>query len=250
LKTADGQLRVIAQPYYDAIADDKITGHEGNHKFGYNDTVGSTEEVIWTAGNGYTYPTSAEILKISSSDVDDDGDPADTGARTIVIEGLTTSYVAQTDTVTLDGTTVVDSNVAFLRVNRAYVASVGSSETNEGLISIKNNAGTNTLAEIVAGRGQTQMCMVSVEDGKTLFMTQLYVSESANKTCRARLYYMDRSVADAAWRLKDELVANLGDSRHEYKLPIKFVGPCDIQVRGYAATPSADVNAGFEYYVE
>jgi len=246
----DHQIRTMSQNYYDGIVDNKVTGHTSVNKFGYNALVGASEEVIWTYGNGYTYLTAAETLKVSSSDAADDGDPVGTGARTVTIEGYTTGYVAATDTVTLNGVGSVDTTVLFLRVDRAYVATAGSGETNAGLISIKDNADTVVLAEIVIGRGQTQMAMKTVATGKTFFMTQSWVSESANKKVRARIYYIDRSVSNGAWRLKDELVANLGDSNHNYELPLVFVGPMDIQIRGYAATPSADVNAGFEGYEE
>jgi hypothetical protein len=250
-KSVDGKIWVANQNYYDMISAGKIPEHFFIHKFGYNGAVGTTEEIIWPPGNGYTYLAAAETLQVSSSDVDDDGDPADTGARTVTIEGLDSNWEEVSDTITMNGTSSVETSVSFLRVFRAYVATAGSSETNEGLISIKDNADTVTLAQIVAGRGQSQMAMWTVPAGHTLFITQLTASESNNKRVRVRLYFCNRATANQAFRLRDELVVNASDASRRYTIPLKFTEKTDIEIRGEEqASGGGDVNAGFEGYYE
>jgi hypothetical protein len=249
-KTVDGKQWVASQDYHDMISAGKIPNHFPLHKFGFNSAVGATEEIIWTAGNGYTYLTTAETLQVSSGDADDDGDPAGDGARTVTIEGLDNNWDLTSDTVTMNGLTSVETSVAFLRVFRAYVATAGDSETNEGLISVKDNADVVTMAEIVAGRGQSQMAMWTVPAGHSVFIYELNAAESANKKTIIRLYTRDNAIANQAWRLRDETVVNLGDSKRPYKIPLKFTEKTDLEIRGVAATPSGIVNAGLQAYYE
>jgi hypothetical protein len=248
LKTVDEKQWVASQDYYDMIAAGKIPNHFPLHKFGFNAAVGNAEEIIWTAGNGYTYLTTAEKLKVSSDGVEDDvgGD----GALTVTLEGLDSNWDLISDTVIMTGAVAVETNVAFLRVFRAYVATAGVSETNEGLISINDNADLVTMAEIAIGRGQTQMAMWTVPADHELFLYQLNAAESANKKTIIRLYAKDNAVANSAWRLQDETVVNLGDSTRIYKIPLKFTEKTDIEIRGVAANPSGIVNAGFQAYYE
>lgn len=247
-RAVSGKLWTVAQNYYDAIAAGQIPNHFPIHKFGYNANIALSEEVVWTAGNGYTYLSAAETLQVSSDDTEDDD--GGTGAKTIIVYGLDTNWDEVSETVTMNGTASVETSTAFLRVFRAQVALTGTGEVNAGLISIKDNADTVTLAQIVAGRGQTQMAMWTVPAGHSLFITQLNASESAGKSTRIRLYSIDRSIVNQSFRLQDELVVSSGDSGREYRLLLKFTEKTDIEVRGEAAVAGGNVNAGFEGYYE
>lgn len=126
-------------------------------KFGYNDDVDTASaEVIWATGGAHTILTSASTLTIVSSDVDDDGDPADTGARTIIIYGIDANRESQTEVVTMNGTTNVVTSSTWLGINRVAVASAGSSQANEGNITITATTGGSVQAYIPAGQGVTQ----------------------------------------------------------------------------------------------
>lgn len=246
--SADGQIRVISQSFDEAISQGIIIGSAGINKFGANDTIGTTEEAIWTKGGLYSYLAAAETLKVSSTAGADDGDPAGTGARTVTIVGHAAGYVAASDAVTLNGAGSVETSVAFLRVFRVYVASAGSGKTNAGTISVKDNADSVTLAQIEIGRGQTQMAIFSVATGEEFHLEQIIASESSNKKTLVRLYAIDRSVSDSAWLLKAELTVNLGSETRPYPVPLVIVGPADIELRGIAPSPSGAVEAGFSGY--
>jgi hypothetical protein len=247
-RNVGNQLFIVSQDYYDAIVDDKITNHYALHKFGYNGNVGTSEEIIWTAGDGYTYLTSAEILKVASTDVADTA--AGTGARTILIEGLDENWAEQQETVTLNGTTAVDTTNTFIRVFRGYNITAGTGEVNAGVITIKNNAETNTLAQIEIGIGQTQMAMWTVPAGHKFFLVAAHASESNNKKVRLRLFTIDRAISNPAYRLRGEVVANLSDVTRPLPLPAIITEKTDIEIRGTASLAGGDVNAGFFGYYE
>ena len=131
--------RVSSMPYLYDIAEGNVADHTAVRRFGHNADVGTSLEVVSDAGGTQAYLASAEILQVVSSDADDDA--GDTGAITVQISGLDANYVLQSETVTLNGTANVATTKSFLRVWQAQVLTAGTTGTNEGTISIKDNAG-------------------------------------------------------------------------------------------------------------
>ena len=177
-------------------------GQSWVNKFGKNASVGTSTEAIWSSGGDYTgFVQSAVSVEVLSSDVDDDTDGAGTnnGARTIKIQGLDANWAVQTsDAVTLDGTSTVSVPGTWMRVNRAWVETVGACSTstpsttctNEGTITIRVASAGATLATIDAGQGQSEMAIYTVPAGKTAYLREIAVtvSTSANKTADVQLF--------------------------------------------------------------
>ena len=74
------------EPFGLQVSRGQIQGHSTVIVFGYNPDVDTTEESVWPDGGTIPHPTSASVLKISSSSANDTA--AGTGARTVYIEGL------------------------------------------------------------------------------------------------------------------------------------------------------------------
>ena len=127
------------EPFHLQVARGQVTMHTSVLVFGYNPDVDTTEESVWPNGGTVQHPTTASVLKISSSSADDAA--AGTGARTVTIAGLDGNYNVVTESVTLDGQTAVNTTNSYLYVNEFYVTSVGSGGANAGHI----NAGTGTV---------------------------------------------------------------------------------------------------------
>ena len=71
-------------PFGLALQKGEINGFSGIQKFGYNSSVGTSFETIWTNGTGlYQYPTSATTAVATSSNTADDN------GGTVHIFGLT-----------------------------------------------------------------------------------------------------------------------------------------------------------------
>ena len=149
--------------FHTEVSKGLVPKHSFIHKFGHNLDIdtGSVPQTIWSAGGLYVFPSSADTLKIISSDFDDNG-TGTTGALTIKVQGLDANYDAIEEDFTLNGQTAVTGNKEFLRVYRAFVTSAGSSEYNEGVITINNSDDTLTLATIPAEGGQTQMAVYTI----------------------------------------------------------------------------------------
>jgi hypothetical protein len=129
------------------------------NKFGYNGDIDIGTETVWNVGGTFTQLTSASTLTVVSSDANDDGSPAGTGANSLIIYGIDADRKYQTEVVTLNGTTSVVTSASWLGVNRVAVYVCGSNDTNVGNITITATTGGSTQAYIAAGEGTTQQAI-------------------------------------------------------------------------------------------
>lgn len=129
------------EPFGLQVSRGQIQGHTNVIVFGYNPDLDTSEETVWPNGGVVPHPAAESVLKISSDSLDDDGDPAGTGARTVYIAGLDGDYNVVRETVTLNGQTAVNTTNSYLYVNEFYVVTVGSGGSNAGII----YAGTGTV---------------------------------------------------------------------------------------------------------
>lgn len=218
----------------------KVRGAYHIIKFGENLDVDGNMETIWDGGGLYTYLTSAGVLTVTSTDGDDAA--AGTGARTVTVEGLDANYNQVSETLTVGGGA---GSVEFFRVFRAFVATSGSSETNEGTIDI--DQGATTLAQIrVAGGtglGQTFMSLYTIPAGYTGYIYQWDVSTAKSD---GDVFLVKRGQNDnGSWRSQDVMHTNVNSIERNYKFPIKIDEKTDIEVRAYSPTNNMKCAATF-----
>ena len=222
----------------------KVRGAFHIIKFGNNDDVDGSLETIWDGGGLYTYLTSAGVLTVTSTDSDDSA--SGTGARTVTVEGLDSDFNQVSETLTVGGSA---GTVEFYRVFRAFVASSGSTGSNEGTISI--NQGATNLAKIrtvgsptASGLGQTFMALYTVPAGYTGYIYQFDVSTAK---ADGDVFLMKRlhDPNDGAWRTQDTIHTNVNSVEREYKFPIKIQEKADIEVRALSPTNNMKCAATF-----
>jgi len=109
----DDVLAVISKKYSDQISEGNIPGHLPLNKFGYNGAVGATDEEVWDGAVAYPYLAAGEILKVSSNDVDDQGDELSAGTATggTVSTLIDAAATFATDTVAAGDLVIDDDNV-------------------------------------------------------------------------------------------------------------------------------------------
>jgi len=126
----------------------------------------NTIEDIWSPGGTKVKLTSAETMTIASSSVNDIAGTG-TGARTITIAGVDENYNLASETIEMDGTDDVISDNSYFNIHRMKVLTAGSSYSNEGNIIATQTDSTETEAEIVIGRGQSQTSFFTIPAGYT-----------------------------------------------------------------------------------
>lgn len=175
-----------------------VQDHEMVHKFGWNNTITTTHHHVWndptTGGSDLIWQQTAAHYDVYSDDIDDDGDPADTGALTVTLECLDANFSTVFQTLTLNGTTAVTTTESTcVRLQRAYIATVGTySGSNEGDIRIEVTSGGSKTGDlqgfIEAEEGQTQKSQYTVPAGKTAYVLRISHTIEAQKTFTTELH--------------------------------------------------------------
>ena len=211
------------EPFELQVARGQITGHSVLHKFGANFDIdnNSAPETVWSAGGLYPWGAlaTAQSLYVLSDDV------ADT--EEVEIQGLDASYNAITETVTLNGTTAVQTDVSFLRVYRMLYDHGG---TNEGTITARTVSGTGTVvAQIDEGFAQTLMAVYTVPAGYTAYIGNIDASVQKNKDAQVQLFV--RAAPTQSFRIKHMAEVYESQYRYEFHYPLRVDEKGDIDVR-------------------
>jgi hypothetical protein len=230
------------------IADGSVTNFGFIDKFGVNGTVGTAYEEVWSLATAYPWQASAEILKISSSSVEDDPDKGagvkGTGAHTIKIFGLDANFDTIDETITLNGTADVASTKSYLRIFRMQVVTAGTGRVNAGIVKAENNASDTIWAQIDAGVGQTLMAIWTVPKAQEFHMTHWWAAESGAQATDIGLF-IRLPGTNTAWQNKRMIRMSSNSFTHVIDYPIVIQPGSDVAVRAQATGGSSVVTAGF-----
>jgi len=224
-----------------SMVDGSIPGLTSIVKFGRNDNVGTTEEDLWINGGTYTgWLTAASAVRVKAGG-DAADDAAGAGARKIMVEGLDENWEIATEEITLAGASVSSpTSITFIRVYRAWVTDVGTyGGDNEAAVLIETTGGA-LVANIEAGKGQTQLSMYTVPAGKTAYVLLARTYVAGNKN--ADVFFWQRQDADVTsapftgkrmWHPIDQVQGPAGGDH-----PIPHVFPAKTDIWASAVGPS------------
>lgn len=210
------------EPFGLQVSRGQIQGHETVIVFGYNPDVDTTTESVWPDGGTIPHPTSASVLKISSSDANDTS--AGTGARTVFIEGLDDDYNVVSETVTLNGQTEVNTANSYLYVNKFYVLTAGSGGENAGNI----NAGTGTVTAgvpavlydiIAAGNNNRTTAHYCVPAGYTGYMIRGLFTAGQASGSTSVTGKLQQHGPDGLIRVGAVVTLNNGSAQYDFDMP-------------------------------
>lgn len=146
-----------------------VPGVTAVNLFGYHDTVGTAFMTLWEGAATYVFPTSASVMTLVSTST------SDTGTAKVLISGLDTNWVLQSETVNLNGTTPVTTVNSYLRINSMVLTGPATSSTvNIGTITLyKAGAPGVVYGQINPGIGKMQNSWYSVPAGRTLYLNNV-----------------------------------------------------------------------------
>lgn len=219
-----------------ALANDLIATSSGR-------TITLTALTAGTAGNSITTSSNDSDSLTAAAATLTRGKANVGGVSTITLKGLNGGYLAQEETVIINGTGFATSTSTFLRLNEAYVASAGTNGQNVGTISIKQN-GTNLLmAKMVAGDNRSFSSTYTVPAGRTAYVVQQdygILTASANTTADLEL-----RVRPYGGAFVPQYVNPLGNGsmliNKKLTMPLKITAKSDIIIRGSSAANNSSV---------
>lgn len=211
---------------------DIARGYYSNAKavnlFGFNRNIGTTFETVFNDGGGvYTLPSSSLTMSLVSSAAD---------TMDVLIEGVNANWEKITDTVTLTGTTPVDTNIPFYRINSCQI----TSGNNVGNITVSN--GGTTYAYIEAGTGMSQAIVYSVPAGCKLYINSVsFASGTVNPnkylTGRAKLITSNNAELhfwESTWAV----------GFMQFNVPVPFTVPekCDFSIEAKSSSGENEIS--------
>lgn len=237
----------IVKPYNYSISFGEVDHASSVYKFGRNVSVGTTEEVIWDGGGEYQFIDEADYLEVFSSNDNDSLGGAN--AWSLVVYGLDSSFNEISEVVELAGTTIVTTNQKFRRTYRAFVLNAGTTTTtngnNIGDITIRKATGDTIQAQVLAGNGQTLMCVYTVPKGFTGYLTGYSLGSGEGKQVVFKSKFRNCMTNNCAFTVKDirEIFENtfLG----ELATPLVIPEMTDIVITGQVAAGDASASASF-----
>lgn len=191
----------VPADFYNEISKGNVEGHSimsamGEFESGLVDAAG--EDVCRHAdvSGPVRLPTPAaagEQMTIISSSANDTS--AGTGIQTMRIHYLDNTGAEQTEDVTLNGTTGVDTVATDMRfINDFYALTVGSNGVAVGNVTLYKKGGSigsDLYNFVVAGGNKSLVPHRMIPLGKTLYLQDWHVAESANKRSAFRLRSTD-----------------------------------------------------------
>lgn len=229
------------------IVDGKHASFSGVFKFGHNDQIdtGTDPEDIWMTGlNWPVFADDSTIAVVSTSTADD---TSGTGALTLTIFGVDSSYVRISETISLGGTDAVTLVNAYRVIYRVIVATAGSGLTNAGVITF-TSPGSITVLTIKIGDGQSHIAVYPIAADEDAF---IYCWGISSLTAAADLFaeLLVLNVDGNVWNVKDIIHSRAAATSNPHRglemFPIKISGKAVIRIRATTDTDASNVTGHF-----
>ena len=199
----------------------------------------------------YAQQASAAQRSLSSSSTLDTA--AGTGARTITINYLNNSMVLKQDTVTLNGTTAVNTNATDIQfIESMVVATSGTDVTNDGAITMFTGTagGGSAMAVINALDSSTFYAHHYVPAGVSCYIIKHTGCGTLAAGRTLMVHVGDPRSTNPTIQVGDIIIHLAGGSEdHQYEVPLVIAGPDRIIMReNPIATAAGNIAyASFDY---
>jgi hypothetical protein len=237
------------EPFGLQVSRNLILGHRSVIVFGFNPDVDVAEESVWPDGGVVQHPSSASILKVSSTSASDSS--SGVGARTVYIEGINQDYDSVSEVVILNGQTAVNTQNQYRFINDLYVVSVGSSGHNVGDINV--GTGTVTAGEpailydlIAATFNNRTTSHYAIPSGYTGYMTQaLFTAGQASGSTSVTGKLIVTNDIDNISRVGAMVVINNGSVNYLFDPPLKITEKSCVGATAFGSANNNGVSTMF-----
>ena len=212
------------------------------NKFGYNPSITTALETIWSEGGLYAYPSAAVEMTASSSSTDDA--LAGTGAKQIEVIGLDADYNEQCIIVDMNGQNAVTISSDLIRVNRVKVIddqdAIGNIYIGTGALTTGKPA--NVYSKVDIGENQTLQTVYTVPAGKKALLFLFAASSSKNETITVSLKARELG---GVFQTKAKIDLYQNAPERKYPAPRVALPMTDIELRAVGTAVAAQVSGEF-----
>jgi hypothetical protein len=263
--------RQFARDYALEVPAGRVANMAGVNKFGRaEDGIQTTATDIWDRADSsatqqiWTAPTTARIHDITSTSIQDDGNPegAGTGAQAVIVYGLTSWSAAEVnETVILNGTANVATSNSYVIIHRIKVTEVGSTyNINAGTITATAQTDGTVTAQINPGNGQTEMSIYGIPNTQTAYMTGYIINahntgnpSSVAETDFSLLVNERPDLNTATFLSKSNLgtiVTGTSIQPRKYNPYLSIAGPAIIKIQAITTLADTEGTAEYDLYLE
>lgn len=215
--------------------------------FGHATGVNNTYKDLWEGPTAnYVFPTSGMQMAVVSTSASDAA--AGIGLRTLHIHYLDTNYKTQEESITLNGTTPVNTVATNIyRINNMHAETVGSSGYAVGNVSLTNTGGTVTYGIIMAGSNSSHSAIYTVPAGVTGYISHWQASSGSTGNHFCQIEVLATCHDDVIWPgtflTQDIQGTQNGGVSIEFPIPIPIPEKTDVKMRAISDAANAGVNA-------
>jgi hypothetical protein len=167
------RLRVVAQQYGYAVAEGDIPNHKTGSTVGERQNITTAPSDIWqgTATTIPIPPDAGDLISVVSTSVQDTATTG-TGAWTLFIGYITPAGYQASTTISLTGTTPVDTGILMRYVNTmAVVTANGNAAAVGDITAYKTGTAATVYRKIIAGTNAELGCHRMVPVDKNMYIT-------------------------------------------------------------------------------
>jgi len=209
-----------------ALGHVKKTSHI--NKFGFNDTVPTSWELVQVGSANITYPTTAAVASVVSNNSNDTA--GGTGARTISVQGLNANYDQVTETVTMSGQSAVTTDETFIRIFRVRVETGGSNGGAQGTITV--SVGGNTQVTLDPDYdNQSLHAAYTVPRGYNAFLMRMQVTSTKDNKAAMVAIKAKPFGNDTVFQVKQLIEVYRNSVVVDFPVPLKFEEKTDIEMQ-------------------
>lgn len=257
VKGMDNALTAVE--YTTMIGAGLISGHEMFRGFGERTAITNiaTGNDLWQ-GTATAIPipdqTIGEQMTVVSTSAADAS--AGTGIQTLDIHGLDITGNAQSEVVTLNGVTPVNT----VRTNWRFIQSihaetVGTGGVAAGTISIYKTGAATTVYNVLAPGGNMSLNSARmVPLNKVLYITNFSIMAADNTSvsvrCRATSTFEDTVTPGYFFLFKDVSILQNSTREKTFKVPLKFPALSIVKWTAYATTNGASASVNYDGWIE
>lgn len=236
----------------------KVSGCTSERKFGASATVGTTQVEIHSLGGNLPWLATATAVRVAAGNAADTA--AGAGARLVTVIGVNNAFELTSSSMITDGITAsLPSAEEYRRVFRTFVDKCGTDKTavlgtygnNVGNVVIENAAGTQNLAQVDAGLGQSLIGSFTVPKGYHVVVYGADLRVQSTRSCTFTMWQQrDAHLTVAPFepaKVVDRWRDIATDTPVEFRTPLYFPEYTDVWFTGLASVATTDVSVNFDY---